>query len=259
MSFLDRITGSGRAKNDGDALPTVSKPFDEMSPPAPNEVTVRLGGGETRADHEDSSIITEAAPSELAPDFAESRHPGMDPDSFDSGLPVIGNWPLARQQRALLLTAIAGLVGLFIVGFLALLASNRSAAQVGAAGQASTQSQRLAKSVSQALVGNAAAFPEVKESIGVLAKNVRGLKSGDSDIAAAPGGMQEQVDVLLPLVDRAEKNAEKVLGQQKTLTQVGQALRAINRQSADLLETAETVSSLKLKGGASAAELWASW
>jgi hypothetical protein len=36
---------------------------------------------------------------------------------------------------------------------------------------------------------------------------------------------------------------------------VGQALRAINRQSADLLETAETVSSLKLQGGASAAEL----
>jgi hypothetical protein len=56
-------------------------------------------------------------------------------------------------------------------------------------------------------------------------------------------------------VDRAEKNAALVLGQQKTLTQVGQALRAINRQSADLLETAETVSSLKLQGGASAAEL----
>jgi twitching motility protein PilJ len=46
-----------------------------------------------------------------------------------------------------------------------------------------------------------------------------------------------------------------VLQQQKTLTQVGQALRAINRQSADLLETAETVSSLKLQGGASASEL----
>jgi twitching motility protein PilJ len=46
-----------------------------------------------------------------------------------------------------------------------------------------------------------------------------------------------------------------VLGQQKILTQVGQALRAINRQSSDLLETAETVSSLKLQQDASAAEL----
>ena len=34
---------------------------------------------------------------------------------------------------------------------------------------------------------------------------------------------------------------------------MGAALRAINRQSADLLETAETVSSLKLQAGASAA------
>lgn len=258
MSFLDRITGSGRAKNE-DGPQTVSKPFDELSPPAANEVTVRLGGGtmggETQAPGEDSSIITEAAPSELAPDFAESRHPGMDADPFNSGLPVIGTWPLARQQRALVIMFAVGLAALLLIGIAAIFSGLRSAGQVGAAGQASTQSQRLAKSVSQALVGNAAAFPEVKESIEVLAKNVRGLKNGDSDVSAAPGSMQEQVDALLPLVDRAEKNAEKVLAQQKTLTQVGQALRAINRQSADLLETAETVSSLKLQGGASAAEL----
>ena len=50
--------------------------------------------------------------------------------------------------------------------------------------------------------------------------------------------MQELLDPLLPLVDRAEKNANTVVSQQKILTQVGQALRAINRQSADLLETA---------------------
>src|SRR5205823_2999713 len=49
--------------------------------------------------------------------------------------------------------------------------------------------------------------------------------------------------------------ANIVLAQQKTLTQVGQALRTINRQSSDLLETAETVSSLKLQGGAAAAEI----
>jgi twitching motility protein PilJ len=46
-----------------------------------------------------------------------------------------------------------------------------------------------------------------------------------------------------------------VISQQKILTQVGQALRAINRQSSDLLEIAETVSSLKLQQDASPAEL----
>ena len=45
------------------------------------------------------------------------------------------------------------------------------------------------------------------------------------------------------------------MGQQKILTQVGDALRTINRQSADLLEIAETVSSLKLQHNASPAEI----
>ena len=258
MSFLDRITGTGKPQ--AEPAPQ-TKPFDELAPPAnPNEVTARLGAN-TQAPHTESldgtpSIISEAAPSELAADFAESRLPGSgDAQGYTSGLPLVGGWPIARQQRAMFTLFLVGLAGLIISAGVAIVASNRSASQVGAAGQATTQSQRLAKSVSQALVGNVAAFTEVKDSVGVLARNVRSLKTGDGDVAAAPSGLQDQVDALLPLVDRAEKNAAVVLGQQKTLTQVGQALRAINRQSADLLETAETVSSLKLQGGASASEL----
>ena len=264
MSFLDRIKSPGRNKADAgvDSSP-MPLPFDELSPPDnPMEATERLGRSTltppmARVDQEDSSIISEAAPSELAPEFTETRLRvgGDDSEGFSSGLPLIGAWSLVRQQRALVLVFGLGLLGLLLTALLALNASSRSASQVAAAGQASTQSQRLAKSVSQALVGNAAAFPEVKESSGVLAANVRSLKNGEGAVAAAPAGLQEQIDAMMPLVDRAEKNAAVVLGQQKTLTQVGQALRAINRQSADLLETAETVSSLKLQGGASAAEL----
>ena len=56
-------------------------------------------------------------------------------------------------------------------------------------------------------------------------------------------------------MERAERNASVVMGQQKILTQVGDALRTINRQSSDLLEIAETVSSLKLQQNAPAAEI----
>jgi len=209
----------------------------------------------SRLDNEDSSIISEAAPSEMAADFPESRHPGTDTNGFTTGLPLVGAWPLPRQQRAMLGLFAAGFALLVLVAVLALLASNRSAEQLGAAGQATTQSQRLAKSVSQALVGNTAAFPEVQDSISILARNVRSLNTGEGDVAAVPASLQGSLDTLVPLVDKAEKNAAFVIGQQKTLTQVGQSLRAINRQSADLLETAETVSSLKLQSGASAAEL----
>jgi twitching motility protein PilJ len=262
MSFLDRIKGAGR-KNEAD-IPLPSAPFEEQAL-VPGEVTQRLAQNTqapstlapgAREDGRDSSIITEAAPSEMTGEFGETRMSSeADGDGYNSGLPVIGKWPLAQQQRFLAIATGVSLLLLLLAVILVLNSSNAGSKQVAAAGQATTQSQRLAKSVSQAVIGSAAAFPEVKESIDVLARNVRGLKSGGDDLPAAPAAMQEQLDPLLPLVDRAEKNAGVVLGQQKTLTQVGQALRAINRQSADLLETAETVSSLKLQGGASASEL----
>ena len=140
---------------------------------------------------------------------------------------------------------------------LALSAANRGATQVGASGQALMQSQRLAKSVSQALVGSAAAFPEVRESVrGAGAERARPAGRRRAGAQGAPAPVQEAIEPMMPLVDRAEKNANVVLGAAEAmLTQVGQALRAINRQSSDLLETAETVSSLKLQQDASAAEL----
>ena len=67
--------------------------------------------------------------------------------------------------------------------------------------------------------------------------------------------MQESIDAVVPLVDRAEKNAAIVLAQQKALTDVGESLRAINRQSFDLLETTEAVLSLKLQRDSSPTEV----
>jgi len=135
--------------------------------------------------------------------------------------------------------------------------ASNSNQQLAATGQALMQSQRLAKSVSQAMTGAASAFGDVKDSSGVLARNVRALAAGDSDLGvkAVSDGLQSQVDSISTLMERAEKSAGLIMGQQKILTQVGDALRTINRQSSDLLETAETISSLKLQQGASAAEI----
>jgi twitching motility protein PilJ len=257
MSFLDKIAGSSRKT---DNKPPLQDDTHTPPPPVnPMEETMRLGLGSMLPDsvlnRGDSSIISEAAPSELAAEFGETRMAGELDEAPASGLPLIGHWSTARQQRVLLALFGAGLVVLIVIAVAALTKATRSAIQVAAVGQAQTQSQRLAKSVSQALLGSAAAFAEVKESAEILARNVRGLASGEGEVPAAPGALQEQVQALLPLVDRAEKSAGVVLAQQKTLTQVGQSLRAINRQSGDLLELAETVSSLKLQQGASAAEL----
>ncbi|MFO1337447.1 MAG: methyl-accepting chemotaxis protein [Burkholderiaceae bacterium] len=172
-----------------------------------------------------------------------------------AGLPLIGKQSPAQQQRVLLGMIVGGAVTFVLTGALALNAASKQAGQLTATGQALMQSQRLAKSVSQALIGSPAAFPEMKESGEVLARSLRGLNDGNEQVTKAPAAVQETLAPLMPLLDRAEKNGKVVLDQQKTLTQVGQALRLINRQSSDLLEIAETVNSLKLQSGASASEL----
>ena len=172
-------------------------------------------------------------------------------------LPLLGRRTLGQHQKTLLvLLAIAVLV-LGVVTFLALKQADRVAQQVAATGQSLMQSQRLAKSVSQALIGSAQAFPDVKESADVLARTVRGLKSGEESLrlSAVNDDLQIDVEKVTPLMERAEKNAQIVMSQQNILTQVGTALRTINRQSSDLLEIAETVASLKLQQNSAPAEI----
>jgi len=67
--------------------------------------------------------------------------------------------------------------------------SDKAAQQVAGTGQSLMESQRLAKSVSQALVGSAQAFPDVKESADVLARTVRGLRSGDEALRLLRDGL----------------------------------------------------------------------
>ena len=175
-------------------------------------------------------------------------------------LPVLGVRPLGEHQKILVVVLGLAVAALAVVTFFALSKSDRVAQQVAATGQALMQSQRLAKSVSQALVGSAQAFPDVLESADVLSKTVSGMKSGDDTLrlSAVSDALQPEVAKVTPLVERAGLNANVVMGQKAILLQVGEALRTINRQSSDLLEIAETVSSLKLQQNAAPTEISAS-
>ncbi len=195
-------------------------------------------------------------------DFAESRlsTDGPDPAELELGvlnLPVLGRRSAEQHRRTLGTLLLFAVVLLTAVVFFVLNKTEKVGQQVAASGQALMQSQRLAKSVSQALIGNPAAFAEVKDSADVLSRNVRGFKQGDDALGLSPLGPEFEglLGELLPKVDSAERNAGVVLSQQKILTQVGDALRSINRQSSDLLEIAETVSSLKLQLGAPPTEI----
>ncbi|MBP6598364.1 MAG: type IV pili methyl-accepting chemotaxis transducer N-terminal domain-containing protein [Giesbergeria sp.] len=188
---------------------------------------------------------------------ADSIMPGSETDVDTVTLPLLGRGTAESLQKRLLVLVAIGAVVLALMAGWVLQQADRAAQQLATTGQSSMQSQRLAKSVSQALVGSPQAFPDVVESSGVLMRNVRALNSGDMELGVQALGESFESDLksITPLVERAERNARVVMAQQKILTQVGDALRSINRQSAELLEIAETVSSLKLQQNASISEI----
>ncbi|MEO6278741.1 methyl-accepting chemotaxis protein [Roseateles sp.] len=214
------------------------------------------------------SIISPAMPTEPGPNsefpasslnFAHTTSQAADSATLTSA-PSTGAEKLGDLVGRHRQTVLTGLVALGLLGTaasvgLVLVNSNRSAAQVRAAGQALMHSQRMAKSVSAALVGNPAAFAELRESVGTLSGVVNNLRTGVGELKVAPASVQPTLNSLMPFVQRAEKNGAIVQNQEKILTQVGQALRAINRQSSDLLESAEAVSSQALQIGATAGEV----
>jgi twitching motility protein PilJ len=268
MSFLNKLQGWSRKRADADPLEAgmafeggyaqaggvaVATPPDvrPTEPSQPSAFDATPGG---HADSIDASVISEAEPSGLA-DFSETRQQEGEARAGLGTLPLIGKRPIGEQRRILTALVGVGLFGLVVLTFYSIWSAGRASAQVAASGQALMQSQRLAKSVSQAFVGSAAAFGEVRESADVLARTVRSLKTGEGDVAQAPGSVQGELDTVLPLVERAEKNANTIVAQQKVLTQVNQSLRAINRQSGDLLDVAETISALKAQRDAQPGEL----
>ena len=174
-------------------------------------------------------------------------------DSFR--MPVLGQGTAERHQRVLFV--LLGLCVAVLAGMVAwtVLSTDKVAKQVSATGNALMQSQRLAKSVSQAAVGNASAFAEVKESADELNASVAGLQKGSETVPRLGAGYAESMSQIVPLVERAHKNTQIVLGQEKTLTQVGVSLRKMSSNSTELLSIAENISSLKLQANAPAAEM----
>jgi twitching motility protein PilJ len=237
---LDTRSGDpGAATVNADLMPTAGRPSVSAEPPNSSQFS-DFGGARSAAGSATIAgrVVTAAA-------VAAASH----------RLPLIGGRPMQQQQRLLGALVMLGLLLLVTATVLALGAASRNASQVGATGQALMQSQRLAKAMSQAMGGSPASFAEIKEAASVLAANTRGLRDGSAAIAAAPTEAQPLLAPLMPLIDRAEKSAGVVLGQQQALVQVSQALRSINNQTGGLLESAEIVSALKVQQGAPASEV----
>ncbi len=247
MAFVDQLKDLFKKKAPGAARDSRAMAGDDASS---EQIEAELKSGETQYGAPEASLPPAERMAMTEPDTRSGR-------ADQVTLPVLGRRTIAQHQRVLSVLLVLSLVLLAIVTLVGLNKSERAAQQLSATGQSLMQSQRLAKSVSQALVGDAKAFPDVAQSSQVLVKSVRGLMAGDSELRLEElsAGYKPMLEKAAPMVDRAEKSAATVLAQQKILTEVGSALRLINRQSSDLLEIAETVSSLKLQQNAPAVEI----
>jgi len=187
------------------------KPSDEADPSVTQEMslgtqgpnTANIEAGSTQNDTTigDDSISEEVDEAELI------------------SVPILGRKTAATHQRTLFALLSFALIGLGGVAFFAVNQADRIAQQVAGTGNSLMQSQRLAKSVSQALIGSPQAFPDVQESSKVLAQTVRGLHDGDASLRLDKVALELQSelnDKIMPPVVRAEKSAKVVLDHRRS-------------------------------------------
>jgi twitching motility protein PilJ len=263
VSFIDKFISKGRSapSNVPDNAPTIDDYLsvaDEatlkrvVTPPAraiPDAVDTALMEGDS-AGGQGASVFGDTRI--RAADAAVAHAQG------DTGVPFIGRMPLGRQRLVLGTLAALGLLSLLTGALWGRAITANDTSHAAAVGDALMQSQRLAKSSSQALLGDPKAFKDLRESADVLTATANGLIQGNDSLRAAPSAVQSRLEPLTPMVERAQKNGAALLAQEKTLTQVGQVQRNLTKQSSTLLESAEAIAALKLQANAPAAEIAAS-
>ena len=167
-------------------------------------------------------------------------------------LPGLGIRTAAAHRRILGWAAVIAFLLLILSIAWALISANQLAMQVASAGQGLTQSQRLAKSVSQALQGQPAAVAEVRESADLLSENVKGLATGSSNVGVdqLDGRYSAALQEIGGSAKSAQQAASDVLSHQNALIDTSSLLKRINAQSGDLLEAAKAVQDLRVQTGA---------
>src|SRR5450830_1848720 len=141
-----------------------------------SEINSRLSIGMLEAIME-SRVTEQMKEEEESESLIPEVHIGTAPDAGDVlvhepdrkdmiALPILGNKTVVQHQRLRSVLLGLSLVILAVVTLYAVSQGDRVAQQMEATGNSLMQSQRLAKSVSQALVGGGKAFPDVAESAG---------------------------------------------------------------------------------------------
>ena len=168
---------------------------------------------------------------------------------------IIGRLPIGRQLQVLttLLVALL-LVDAGIVAY-----DTRQGTigtiYIATVGKIRMLSQRLAKAAQQASQGNAAAFKQLRDSRDEFAAALRLLVQGgiasQVSVPPSPEDVRQALGVLDAEWKKNERNAGLVIGEERNLVALGQAVRSINLNNPVLQELADEIAALSVQTGGS--------
>jgi len=180
----------------------------------------------------------------------------------DITLPLIGKFPLQKQQRIL----VGALVGSVVLGGLFVWmnadSSSLASTQTQIAGDALMHSQRVGKATPNAIQGNPEAFKQLADSRKEFNNDLTILSQGGNYQGRTIGTPSSDMDAMLKetqaLWSGSDKATATILKMEKVLTGFGATLQSMNAISPTLLELSEQISNLKAQSGASPREIAAS-
>ena len=117
-------------------------------------------------------------------------------------------------------------------------------------------SQRLAKAAQQASQGNKEAFKQLRQSRNEFDASMKllmagGLATGGVDLPATGEGPRPALEALDTQWKKTERNASLVVGEERNLVALGEAVRSINANNPTLLELADEIAALSVQVGGS--------
>ncbi|HYD55795.1 MAG TPA: type IV pili methyl-accepting chemotaxis transducer N-terminal domain-containing protein, partial [Burkholderiales bacterium] len=171
-------------------------------------------------------------------------------------LPVLGRMRVGVQLQILTTALVFFLV---VDGAIVALDARQGTigtAYIAAVGKIRMLSQRLAKAAQQASQGNREAFKQLRQSRDEFDTLMKVLATGGSaegvQVPATAEGAKPALDKLEGEWRKTERNASLVIGEEKNLVALGEAVRRINQNNPTLLELADEIAALSVQAGGSA-------
>ncbi len=176
----------------------------------------------------------------------EQMRTAMAETKMPTKMPLIGHLPIVRQFQVLGVLLVTFLVFATSIMFLDVRTSSQATASTATATEMQMLSQRLARGAALASQGQAAAFAAVKDSRDRFKSNLDALQRGGVVKGVLVDAAQDEtLNGLLRDIkarwDRVDANAERVLDNRQSLTELAKGLATITQGGNRVVELAQQV------------------